>query len=155
MIGYKNILFPTDFSEFSNIALEHAVFIARKSSAKLYLLHIIEMFLPDPNAVLGVYENVADFYDGFEKKAQDRLNQLKLDERLKDLTVEAQIRLGKPFIEIIKFSKDLCIDCIVMGTHGQSALEHVFFGSTAEKIVRKSYCPVLTVKHPDCKFKIL
>ena len=154
MAGYKKILFPTAFSEFSDIALEHAVYIAKCSSAKLYLLHIVEMFLPDPNAVIGGYENVSNLYEGLEKEAVERLKKLGQDERLKDLNVETYVRLGKPFIEIIKFSKDFSVDCIVMGTHGQSAIEHALFGSTAEKVVRKSFCPVLTVKHPDHEFKM-
>ena len=154
MVVYNKILFPTDFSVFSDIALEHAVYISKKSSAQLYLLHIVEMFLPDPNAVIGAYENVSNIYDGFEKKAMERLETLKQDERLSDLKIETQVRLGKPFIEIIKFSKEIDVDCIVMGTHGQSAIEHALFGSTAEKVVRKSSCPVLTVKHPDYSFKM-
>ena len=154
MAGYKKILFPTDFSKFSNIALDHAVYISKCSSAKLYILHVVEMFLPDPNAIIGSYENVSNLYDGFKKQAEERLKKLNMDERLTDLNVETYVMLGKPFIEIIKFSKDFSVDCIVMGAHGQSAIEHALFGSTAEKVVRKSFCPVLTVKHPDHEFKM-
>jgi nucleotide-binding universal stress UspA family protein len=50
--------------------------------------------------------------------------------------------------EIIKYAKENGIDMIVLGTHGRTGLEHVIFGSTAEKVVRSAPCPVLTVHCP-------
>jgi len=53
---------------------------------------------------------------------------------------------GMPFEEIIKQSENHLADLIVIGTHGRTGLDHVLFGSTAEKVVRKSKLPVLTVR---------
>ena len=61
---------------------------------------------------------------------------------------------GEPFIEIIRKAKKEHADIIVMGTHGRTGLDHVFFGSTAEKVVRKSPCPVLTIRLPGKKFRM-
>ena len=63
-------------------------------------------------------------------------------------------REGEPFVEIIRRARKDSVDLIVMGTHGRTGLDHVLFGSTAEKVVRKSPCPVLTVRLPGRRFSM-
>jgi nucleotide-binding universal stress UspA family protein len=70
----------------------------------------------------------------------------------KDLDCDTEILFGKPFVEILKFAKEENADLIVMATHGRGAISHLLMGSTAEKVVRKAPCPVLTVKHPKHLF---
>ncbi len=60
--------------------------------------------------------------------------------------IEGVLLSGNPSAEIVKFAKDTAIDLIVMATHGRSGVEHILMGSVAEKVLRKSPCPVLTVK---------
>lgn len=64
------------------------------------------------------------------------------------------INEGEPFVEIIKTARKESADIIVMGTHGRAGLEHVLFGSTAESVVRKSTCPVLTIRLHGKQFKM-
>ncbi len=64
----------------------------------------------------------------------------------KHKAVDRLIVRGVPFVEIIKTAKDLNADLIVIGTHGRTGIDHMLFGSTAEKVVRKAACPVLTVR---------
>jgi len=59
-----------------------------------------------------------------------------------------------PFLEIVRYAKANDVDLIVIGTHGRSGLEHVIFGSTAERVVRKAPCPVLSVQPSQRKFVI-
>jgi len=74
---------------------------------------------------------------------------------LKGLTnYESLIINGIPFIEIIRTAKEKEADLIVVVTHGRTGLDHVLFGSTAEKVVRKASCPVLSVRLPGKEFKM-
>ena len=66
--------------------------------------------------------------------------------------MHAEVREGSPFYEIIRYAKEQDVDLIIMGTHGRGGLVHVLLGSVAEKVVRKSPCPVLTVRHPEHEF---
>jgi nucleotide-binding universal stress UspA family protein len=66
--------------------------------------------------------------------------------------MEELIRIGVPFLEIIRAAKEKDVDLIVLGTHGRSGLSHVLIGSVAEKVVHHAHCGVLTVKHPQYKF---
>ncbi|HHT9155858.1 MAG TPA: universal stress protein, partial [Candidatus Tripitaka sp. YC43] len=61
--------------------------------------------------------------------------------------VETIVSMGIPAIEIINAAKEKGVDLIVMGTHGRTGIAHVVIGSVAENVVRKSPCPVLTVRH--------
>jgi nucleotide-binding universal stress UspA family protein len=75
--------------------------------------------------------------------------------RLRETGVKARslLRVGAPFLEILNAAQSEGADLIVMATHGRSGLVHVLMGSVAERFVRKAGCPVLTVRHPDRKFK--
>jgi len=69
------------------------------------------------------------------------------------LTVKSFVESGKPFVEIITTAREMKASLIIMGTHGLTGIAHALLGSTAEKVVRKAPCPVLTVKRPDHEFK--
>ena len=77
------------------------------------------------------------------------------ESELKDFqNFEAIIANGIPFLEIIRTAREKEVDLIVVGTHGRTGLDHVLFGSTAEKVVRKAHCPVLSVRLPGKEFKM-
>jgi nucleotide-binding universal stress UspA family protein len=72
--------------------------------------------------------------------------------RVKDV-VKMVVR-GVPFVEIVRTAKEQNADMIVIGTHGRTGIDHMLFGSTAEKVVRKAHCPVLTVRVAGREFKM-
>lgn len=148
---FEKILFPTDFSKYSEVVIPYVVSLAKKYKSKLYMMHVIEVFLPDPD-YLGIYSDISKIYDDFEKETKRNIHELKSRDEFSGIDLETIIVIGKPFLEIIKTAKEKEIGLIVMGTHGRSGLNHVIFGSTAEKVVRKAPCPVLTVKHPEYRF---
>ena len=79
------------------------------------------------------------------QKSEDKVNEIV--NALKDkYNVRGLVRLGKSYTEIIEFAKSENVDLIVIGSHGHTGVEHLLFGSTAEKVIRKSTCPVLIVR---------
>ena len=68
------------------------------------------------------------------------------------MSARTAVRTGKPFYEINQYALDERIDLIVIATHGHSGVEHILFGSTAEKVVRKAPCPVLVVRTGEREF---
>lgn len=145
MIDLRNILLPIDFSEPSLTATEYALELARRFGSTLHLLHVIE----DPVVYLPMFESYPmPSRAQFETYAQDRLENWIAEEDAEGCRVELQWVHGKPFVEIIRQARDHDADLIVMGTHGRGLTSHLLLGSVAEKVVRKSSCPVLTV-HPS------
>lgn len=148
MVSIKRILYPTDFSDPSACALHYAAEMAKKFDAELVMLHVlldesqmVSFYLPQ----LTVKNLSKDMEDGARAK---------MDEFIKETTaldgIEYTCEMVKGIAddEIIKYANANAIDLIVIGTHGRTGLEHVIFGSTAEKVVRTAKCPVLTVHCP-------
>ena len=149
MIALKNILLPTDFSEPTLQATQYAVALARHFHATLHLLHVIE----DPVVYLPIFESYPlPTPQQFETYAEDRLENLILDQDREGLEIETHWQHGRPFPEIIRFAARWNVDLIVMGTHGRGIAAHFLLGSVAEKVVRQANCPVLTVRPEGHQF---
>jgi nucleotide-binding universal stress UspA family protein len=84
----------------------------------------------------------------WDDRAKDELQKLAKSEIAEIANVKTIIKTGKPFVEIIETAKEEDVDLIIIATHGHSGVEHILFGSTAEKVVRKAPCPVLTLREP-------
>jgi nucleotide-binding universal stress UspA family protein len=80
--------------------------------------------------------------------ALKRLERITQDQIPPQVSAHAEVRSGDAVDEIILFAQDINADLIVMATHGRSGLSHILMGSTAEHVIRKASCPVLTLKHP-------
>lgn len=146
MIKIKKILYPTDFSEPSKVALEYAAELARQFGAELEILHVmfdetqvVSFYLPQ----VTMQSLSTDIETGSAKQLDDFIQS---QPALKGVNYTTKLIKGTPFIEITKHAKDTAADMIVIGTHGRTGLDHVLFGSTAEKVVRKAPCPVFTVR---------
>ena len=145
----KRILVPIDFSDASLKALRYAVPFAEQFGATLSLVHVVEPIpfagdLPSA-AVMPSNEELAE-------DARKRLFSLANEEIEELVPVNAQVRTGKAFAEILKAAKLLETDLIIIATHGYTGLKHLLLGSTAEKIVRSAPCPVLVVREPEHEF---
>jgi universal stress protein A len=152
----SKILVATDFSDDSNYALSYAVEMAQRFSAELIVLHVDQPLAPvmvselNPGLDLGAMNRIAEEQRLLALREVDKtVDRL----REKQLKVRGLLRVGTPFLEIVTTAQNENVDLIVIGTHGRSGLAHVLMGSVAERVVRKTHCPVLTVRHPDRKFK--
>ncbi|HMK55437.1 MAG TPA: universal stress protein [Dissulfurispiraceae bacterium] len=143
----KNVLFPTDFSEGAAHALSYAVDIAKTYKATLYIVHVIQDI--DVSSNLHVpHQSVDVLFEEFSASAKKGLDKLCVSAQEDCKGTETAILRGIPYEEILKFAPSKKIDLIVMATHGRKGLDRVLFGSTAERVVRNSSCPVLTIRMP-------
>lgn len=149
----KTILFPTDFSQGARAAMDHAVSFARQYNSKLILLYVIqdisiaEWYIPSSLSV-------ADLVEDMQKSAWKEMDKWAAEVSGQVKEVEKMVVRGVPFVEIIKTAKEKNADLIVIGTHGRTGIDHMLFGSTAEKVVRKAPCPVLTARIAGKEFKM-
>jgi nucleotide-binding universal stress UspA family protein len=152
MENINKILVPIDFSNYSKNALRYAVNFAKKFNSKIYLVYVVEPVIYPSDFSMGqVTFPVSDIE--MNERAKDELESLAKTEIGSQFEVETVIKTGKPFVEINETASELDIDLIIIATHGHTGMEHLLFGSTAEKVVRKAPCPVLTLREPVKGFK--
>ena len=123
----NKVLVPIDFSDYSKSSLKYAVNFAKLFKAHLSLVYVVEPVVYPPDFSMG---QIA----------------------IPSINVDVIVKTGKPFIEIIETAKEENVDLIIIATHGHTGMEHILFGSTAEKVVRKAPCPVLTLRDPSKGF---
>jgi nucleotide-binding universal stress UspA family protein len=150
-IAIKKILCPVDFSESSAYALRYALAFAVAYDADLELLHVMEMpFLPPYSTTAA--PDLSMTIERIRQESQQALDELVERNKALHPRVTGRMVVGTPFIEIINAAKEGGVDLVVVGTHGRTGLKQILIGSVAEKVVRKSPCPVLAVKHPEHDF---
>lgn len=143
MLAFKHILFPTDFSASSERAEATAVGLASAFDARLTLLHVWSV----PNA--GYAEALSWPIDEMEVAARKELAKAHARVAKLHTSTEAVLRTGREWQCILDQVKEGGVDLIVMGTHGRHGLPRLVLGSVAEKVVRLSPVPVLTLRAAD------
>ena len=143
----KKILVPIDFSDYSKNALKYAVNIVETFKAEMFLVYVVEPVIYPPDFSMGQIA-IPSVNTEWDERAKEELKKLAEAEIPKEIKVQTIVKTGKPFLEIIDTATEKDIDLIVIATHGHSGVEHILFGSTAEKVVRKAPCPVLTLREP-------
>lgn len=153
MITLSKVLCPVDFSEYSKHALTYAVALATQFRSQLTLVHVVEPIHLPLDIAMGA-PGILRYEDGVVERAREQLENL-LDAPTKaELSVDTRVLEGVAFVEIVRLAREEETDLIVLATHGVSGIAHLLLGSTAEKVVRKASCPVLTVKSPTHEFVI-
>jgi nucleotide-binding universal stress UspA family protein len=130
MIRIRKILYPTDFSSYSNQAYFHAVALAENHGAQLTILYVYNE--------RGGEEDQAHW--------REQLEQIRPVDP--GIPVRHVFLHGDPASEIVRYARETGMDLIVMGTHGRTGLERLLMGSVAEKVMRDAPCSVLVVKLP-------
>ena len=138
------ILVPVDFSDCSLDALEYAVAVAQRAQASVMLLHVMEpasygLDFTVPNRAAREHER---------EVLTERLASLVAALDAAHVKSESLVRGGLPRDSILEAARAWSADLIVMGTHGRGGLSHALYGSVVESVLRKSHCPILTVRSP-------
>jgi nucleotide-binding universal stress UspA family protein len=147
MFSPKSILAPTDFSEYSDMALGNAIDIAKQFKSKLYVLHVVgtviqcmPYFRLDPKMV-GELEN--ESIDAAQKMLAEQLAKFPDS---KSVEIESYTRSGNPYLDILRDQEERKIDLIVIASRGKTGILTHLLGSVAEKVVRRAKCQVLLVR---------
>lgn len=133
----RTLLVPTDLSKGAELALERALLLPLAPGAKIHIIHVLPSDLP------------AKVRAKAESEARARLEQMASHARKSKAAVEgdvtAELLRGEPFVEIIRASRSLNADLIVLGRHGRRPIRDMFIGSTAHRVIRTGDVPVLVV----------
>jgi nucleotide-binding universal stress UspA family protein len=145
-LDIRKILVPTDFSANSEPALDYAAAMARKFGAAIHLLHVCEV----PAMITGSMDAYAIAYTDWSRNLGDEAERALagLAGRFTGIPLSSEILFGNPARCIITAAKTNDADLIVMGTHGHGPVMHLMMGNVAERVVRMSPVPVLTVRQP-------
>jgi nucleotide-binding universal stress UspA family protein len=151
MIQIKRLLSPIDFSDPSRNALRYAVAFAKQFGAELHLLYVVEPAMYPADLSFGQV-GMVDIDSVLEQSAGEEIAKWQKEHVPAEVVSSVSVVHGKPFAEIIAYATANNVDMIVIATHGHSGIDHMLFGSTAEKVIRKSPCPVLTVHATEREF---
>ena len=144
MFSIKNILVPTDFSSLSQSALEYARDLADNMNAAIHILHVIDKSMPFVPGKQNLSE--AELAAALEADARKQLSAFIAEtENDTSIKVIGVIKHGIDFEEIVKYTKEIQAELIVIATHGRTGIMHSLLGSVAEKVIQHAKCPVLVI----------
>ena len=145
MTSIDKILCPLDFSEHSQVALEHAESLAKRLDAELVLAHVVEPAIY-PVAFGAVPMAVANVEEEAKQHAEQALQKTVAEVVARGVRCSSIVGSGTAALRVCEMVRENGFDLVVMATHGLTGLPHVLLGSTAERIVRHCPCAVFTVK---------
>ncbi|GMW03498.1 MAG: universal stress protein [Candidatus Hydrogenedentota bacterium] len=154
---FKNlkILVPTDFSHYALFATKYAEAFAKTYGGEIHFAHVLDAALFTQGTGQGLWLNKTDadqLMASMRENAESRLQHLVDMATAEGIPAHHHIVLGSPAHELLSLIETIGTTFVVIATHGRTGVEHFVFGSVAERIVRSSPVPVLTVKHPEHEF---
>ena len=145
--SFKRILCGIDFSECSLAALAYALTLAEGSEAPhVTALNVVEWTPVGYDPLIGPPTDLVGYRMTAAAAARERLHEAVAKANQKNVRVEEIVTSGKPHHELLRIAREQTSDLIVLGIHGRNPIDRMFFGSTAEPLVRHAPCPVLTVR---------
>lgn len=148
------IVLPTDFSELAGGALPWARRMAEAFDTQIHILHIVR----ESQHYEGLEVIVSDSLPTTDDLIENAKRRLAAYAKSKlpewgDRVVPV-VKVGTPFVQIIRYARDMRASMIVISTHGHTGLKHVLLGSTTEAVVRLADCPVLSIRSPEFEFEM-
>ncbi len=144
MTEVKTILCAVDFSGHSTEVVEYSRLIARSLGARIKVIYVA----PSLSQYVGFHvppTSIESFVGEIVTGAEKTMNTF-LEEHFSGCEAEGVVVSGYAAEEILDYASEHSVDMIIMGTHGRKGIDRILFGSVAEKVVRTSLVPVLTVR---------
>jgi nucleotide-binding universal stress UspA family protein len=140
---FKKILFPTDFSDVSQKAVNYIKQLKGAGAQEVIVLHVID------EKELQVLSRVPDQYlpitAQMEKEIAKDMAAVEADMTAEGFRVKLTVKRGKPFTEIMKTAAEEKVSIIVVGSHGRSNIEEMLMGSVSENVIRHAKVPLLVI----------
>jgi nucleotide-binding universal stress UspA family protein len=143
---YDRVLFPTDGSEASDVATDHALAIADRFGIPLHALFVVDTSSIQTTDAYAT-SNFEATLEALEAEGRQRIEAVEDRATEAGVEVSSDVVEGRPATDIVETTADG--DVVVMGTHGRTGLDRYLIGSTTEKVVRTADVPVVTVPVPD------
>lgn len=140
MKAISEIVAPVDLDEHTKVVIEYATYMADKLSAKLTLIHVVELLRAQGDVVLGSATT--------EEYNKNRITYARemMQEHISDLSdCTGFVVTGEIVDEIVAFAEKKEASLIIIGTHGSKGLEKLLLGSVAERVVKRAHCPTLVM----------
>jgi nucleotide-binding universal stress UspA family protein len=142
---FERIVVATDFSAAAVHAMDYALSLARETDARLTVVHVVDM--PDTTgAWVTSGEEVAAVAREIAASARRQLADAVPGSAREWCRATERLETGRPYQAILKVAEEEQAGLIVLGAHGHGVIDRMFFGSTAQHVVRAAACPVLTVR---------
>ncbi len=138
---YDRILVPTDGSAGMDDVITHAGTLARAHDSEVHALYVVDTGRFSTLPAETTWESVTTMLEREGEMALDSFERLIGD----GVAVEGAVVEGGPSREIVEYAREHDCDLIVMGTHGRGGIDRLLLGSVAERVVRSSTVPVVTV----------
>ena len=144
MIEFKKVLVPVDFSENAPKLIKSGADIAKKLDSELCVVFVVQNF-EDYSGFFVPHMPIAQFEEEMFQSAEKKMESFLAENLGSARLCSSKVIKGDVAEEITDYAAKNEISLIVMGTHGYKGLEKVLFGSVAEKVVKTSPCPVMTI----------
>jgi nucleotide-binding universal stress UspA family protein len=143
--AFTRVVCGVDFSDCSIAALRYALSLAEGAKARLTAVNVLEWMPVGYDPLVGPTD-LAGFHAAVERSAREQLHRIVAGLPTTNVHVEETVRSGRPYHEILRLATEQHAELIVLGIHGRNPIDRMLFGSTAEPVVRRATCPVLTVR---------
>ncbi len=144
MIEIKNILCPIDFSEMSPKVASYAHALAKGMNARVHVIYVAMNLHKDLDFDVSI-SSIQSFVNEMITRAEKNMASF-IKENFIDTEVRGKVLTGYVSEEILNYAQNESVDLIVMGTHGRKGVDRIIFGSVAEKVVKSSKIPVLSIR---------
>lgn len=145
----RNLLVPIDFGESSTALLDYAVELGASLEARVVVCHVWQV--PVYGFPVGASIPAAELGKAIEESARRALDAIVEERADRGVELQAMLRVGTPWEQILEAAEEIDADLIVMSTHGRKGFPRALLGSVAEKVIRMSSVPVLTLRHEAAK----